>query len=184
MAKVVTRPGSIPLDGEDLRTEHWEDARHWLSIYADLLRFKRGILDRVARELRGLPIDAQKAAAADLAIIEDQMEGYLERIDLWYQRLWDLQGLWIDPHDRVIRHGGNEARLTGREQQLLGFLLAHPHRFFTAEQITTHAWSDSALLPDEVRNYIQRVRRILRRLQAPVELVNRPGRGYSLVFSG
>src|ERR1035438_5363870 len=28
-AKPVTRP----FEGEDIETEHWEDARHWMSIY-------------------------------------------------------------------------------------------------------------------------------------------------------
>jgi len=31
---------SRALEGEDLKTSHWEDARHWMSIYADLLEFK------------------------------------------------------------------------------------------------------------------------------------------------
>jgi hypothetical protein len=35
---------SRALEGEDLTTSHWEDARHWMSIYADLLEFKRGSL--------------------------------------------------------------------------------------------------------------------------------------------
>jgi len=45
-----------------------------------------------------------------------------------------------------------------------------------------YAWSDSALFPEEVRNYVSRVRKILARLEIPCELVNRPGRGYSLTF--
>lgn len=174
---------SVPLDGEDLKTEHWEDARHWLSVYADLLRFKMGLLDRVRRELPKLPEEAQRAASTDLTIIERQMDGYQDRLDLWYQRVWELQGLWIDPDGRVIRHQGREAILTNREYQLVQFLLDHPHRFFTPAQILNNAWADPALFPEEVRNYVQRVRKILRSLEIPCELVNRPGRGYSLVFS-
>jgi hypothetical protein len=33
-----------------------------------------------------------------------------------------------------------------------------------------------------VRNYVLRVRKILARLAIPCDLVNRPGRGYSLTF--
>lgn len=29
--------------------------------------------------------------------IGDQMHGYQARLDLWYRRVWDLQGLWLDP---------------------------------------------------------------------------------------
>src|SRR2546426_10869715 len=91
---------SRPLEGEDLRTTRWEDARHWMSIYADLLEFKRGILDRVRRDMTNLQPPAQKAAAIDLQIIEAQMSGYELRLDLWYRRLWELHGLWLDPTGR------------------------------------------------------------------------------------
>lgn len=181
----ITAPAAPPsraLEGEDLLTDRWEDARHWIGIYADLLRFKRGLLDRVSTGLTLLHPVAQRAAHADLQIIQSQMDGYQQRLDLWYERLWALQGLWIDPEGNVIRHQSAEAALTRREAQLLNFLLNHPHRFYTAAQIMSHAWADATLYPEEVRNYVQRVRKILKRLELPCQLVNRPGRGYSLVF--
>jgi hypothetical protein len=144
---------SRPLEGENLKTTHWEDARHWMSIYADLLEFKRGILDRVRRDIAALQPEAQRAAAVDLRIIETQMQGYQARLDLWYGRIWELQGLWLDPTGRMVRHKGNEIALTKREFQLLQFLLSHPH-----------------------------LRKILVDLAIPVDIVNKPGRGYSLVF--
>jgi hypothetical protein len=42
MAPKARATPSRALEGEDLKTSHWEDARHWMSIYADLLEFKRG----------------------------------------------------------------------------------------------------------------------------------------------
>ena len=171
-----------PLEGEDLTTAHWEDARHWMSIYADLLRFKVGLLERVQRDLPKLQPLARKAASVDLDIIATQMAGYQARLDLWYQRIWSLRGLWLDPEGRVIRHQGREANLTGREFQLLQFLLDHPHRYFSTAQIMTGAWGDATLFPEEVRNYVRRVRRVLADLDVPVTLANRPGRGYSLVL--
>lgn len=173
---------SRPLDGEDLDTKRWEDARHWISIYADLLDFKRGILARVRRDVANLAPQAQKAASTDLEIIETQMAGYQVRLDLWYQRIWELQGLWVDPAGRVVRHLGKEVSLTKREFQLLQFLLDHPHRFFTTSQILGQAWADPALFPEEVRNYVRRLRKILDELAIPADLVNKPGRGYSLLF--
>jgi hypothetical protein len=173
---------SRPLAGENIGTNRWEDARHWMSIYADLLEFKRGILGRVRRDMTTLSPTAQRAAATDLEIIETQMNGYQERLDLWYRRLWELQGLWLDPAGRMVRHKGHEVALTKREFQLLQFLLDHPHRFFTTSQILGQAWADPALFPEEVRNYVRRLRKILTDLAIPVDLVNKPGRGYSLVF--
>jgi DNA-binding response OmpR family regulator len=153
-----------------------------MSIYADLLEFKRGILDRVRRDLITLQPPAQKAAAIDLEIIETQMKGYEDRLDLWYRRLWELHGLDLDPAGRMVRHEGQEVALTKREFQLLQFLLDHPHRFFTTTQILGQAWADPALFPEEVRNYVRRLRKILADLAIPVDLVNKPGKGYSLVF--
>lgn len=153
-----------------------------MSIYADLLEFKRGILDRVHRDLANLKPVAQTAAAVDLEIIETQMHGYEERLDLWYRRLWELHGLDLDPAGRMVRHQGREVALTKREFQLLQFLLDHPHRFFTTVQILGQAWADPALFPEEVRNYVRRLRKILSDLAIPVDLVNKPGKGYSLVF--
>jgi DNA-binding response OmpR family regulator len=175
-------PDRGPLEGEDIETEHWEDARHWMSIYDDLIRFKLGLLERVQRELLKLHPVAQEAAKVDVTFIEKQMAGYYARLDLWYQRIWKLQGLWLDPDGRVLRHKGREAVLTNREFELVQFLLDHPHRFYTSSQIMGYAWSDSALFPEEVRNYISRVRKILARMEIPADLVNRQGRGYSLTF--
>ncbi len=153
-----------------------------MSIYADLLEFKRGILARVERDIANLQPPAQKAAAVDLQIIETQMNGYQDRLDLWFARIWALQGLRLDPTGRMIRHHGREVALTKREYQLLQFLLDHPHRYFTTSQILDRAWADPALFPEEVRNYVGRLRKLLRGLAVPVDLVNKPGRGYSLVF--
>jgi DNA-binding response OmpR family regulator len=182
-ARQIDRGGpSRPLEGEDLNTTRWEDARHWMSIYADLLEFKRGILARVQRDIANLRPAAQKAAAADLEIVEAQMQGYQERLDLWYRRIWELHGLWLDPAGRMVRHKGREVALTKREFQLLQFLLDHPHRYFTTSQILGQAWAEPALFPEEVRNYVRRLRKILADLAIPVDLVNKPSRGYSLVF--
>jgi DNA-binding response OmpR family regulator len=176
------KPTVGPLEGEDIDTEHWEDARHWVSIYGDLIRFKLSVLDRVKLELSRLQPVARSAADQDVVYIESQMAGYYTRLDLWYRRVWQLQGLWVDPNGRVLRHKGREAVLTKREFELLDFLLNHPHRLHTPLQIMAQAWADATLFPEEVRTYVSRVRKILVRLEIPCDLVNRPGRGYSLTF--
>jgi DNA-binding response OmpR family regulator len=176
-----TRAGQ-PLEGEHLATATAADARHWISIYSDLLSFKLGLLERVRRDLQKLAPIAQTSAHVDLVLIEQQLEGYQGRIRLWYERLWDLQGLWLDADTRMVRHGDKYLTLTRREFELLSFLLAHPNRFFTSIQIVGQAWADPALFPEEVRNYVRRLRKVLAELALPCDLVNRPGRGYSLIF--
>ena len=179
---LVTEEPSRPLEGERLETTHWEDARHWMSIYADLLKFKRRLLDQIRRDMNKLPPVAQRAAEADVSIIEAQMEGYQKRIELWYQRLWDLHGLRLDSEGRMIRYKDAEATVTSREFQLLQFLLDHPHRYFSVSQILDDAWAQPDLSPEEVRNYVLRVRKVLAKLEIPCDVVNKPGHGYSLEF--
>lgn len=174
--------GGRPLEGEHLDTSTAADARHWISIYSDLISFKLGLLARIRRDIQKLNPIAQLSAATDLVLIEQQRDGYHGRIRLWYQRLWDLQGLWLDSDTRMVRHGEKYLTLTRREFQLLSFLLAHPNRFFTSTQIVGQAWADRALSPEEVRNYVLRLRKALVELEIPCDLVNRPGRGYSLIF--
>lgn len=176
------KQASRPLDGEDIGTTRWEDARHWISIYADLLEFKRGILDRIERDLTKLAPIARRAAEADVKIIESQMVGYQKRLELWYRRVWELTGLWLDREGRVIHYNDREGTLTIREFQLLEFLLGHPNRYFTVAQILSTAWWEPDLSPEEVRNYVRRVRKVMALLGIPCDLVNRIGRGYALVL--
>jgi DNA-binding response OmpR family regulator len=173
---------SRPLDGENIETTHWEDARHWMSIYADLLEFKRVLLDRVRRDVAKLPPVARASAGRDVRIIEAQMEGYQRRLELWYRRVWDLHGLWLDPEGRTIHYKTETARLTKREFQLLQFLLDHPHRYFSVTQILGQAWGNPNLYPEEARTYIRRLRKLLAALHVPCDIVNRHHRGYSLRF--
>jgi len=110
------------------------------------------------------------------------MERYDERLRLWNKRLWDLHGLLIDEDSMTVRHRGKSVEITHREQQLLQYLLDNPNRHVTTAQIVRAAWSDSRLSPEEVRNYIRRLRTVLRTLEVPADIVNRPSRGYSLVI--
>ena len=182
MNKQAAVRNSKPLEGEEISSERWEDARHWISIYSDLVKFKLGLLDRVEHELPKLALIAQKAASEDVTIIRHQLDGYYVRLQLWFERLWKLQGLWLDPVGRTMQYQGNEVKLTEREFELLDFLIAHPNRYFSASQIMTYAWSDSALYPEEVRNYILRLRRILKIFSLPCYIANKPGKGYALTF--
>ncbi len=155
-----------------------------MSIYGDLLEFKRGVLDRIRLDLAKLQPVARRAADHDFQLIAGQMEGYQKRLQLWNQRLRELGGLWLDPEGRMIRYQGREAALTVREFQLLKFLLDHPYRFFTVAEILGEAWAEPNLFPEEVRNYVRRVRKVIAALKIPCDVVNRPGRGYSLEFRG
>jgi DNA-binding response OmpR family regulator len=178
----MLNPPSHPLEGEDIETTNWEDARHWISIYADLLEFKRGLLDRVRRDVTKLPSLAREAGERDVEIIAMQMAGYHQRVDLWYRRVWDLHGLWLDREARTIHYKSLTATMSAREFQLLELLLDHPQRYFSVAQILSDAWAQPDLFPEEVRSYVRRLRRRLAELDIPCDIVNQPRRGYCLRF--
>ncbi len=153
-----------------------------MSIYADLIEFKRGIIDRVRRDVGKLLPVARTAAESDILIIESQMHGYQKRLELWHSRLSDLDGPVLDPQGRMIRFRGAEAPLTVREFQLLELLLGHPYRYFTVAQILAEAWAQPNLFPEQARTYVARLRKIFATLEIPCDIVNRLGRGYCLEF--
>jgi DNA-binding response OmpR family regulator len=82
----------------------------------------------------------------------------------------------------MVRFRGAEAPLTVREYQLLELLLGHPYRYFTVAQILDEAWRQPNLFPEQARSYVARLRAIFIALEIPCDIVNRPGRGYSLEF--
>jgi hypothetical protein len=179
---LVMNPPYPSLEGEDIETLRWEDARHWMSIYADLLQFKQGLLDRVHHDLTKLRSPAREAAEKDVEIIAVQMAGYQHRLDLWYRRVWDLHGLWLDREAGTVHYKSLTATLSAREFQLLEFLLEHPHRYFSVAQILSGAWVKPDLFPEQVRSYIWRLRKRLAELHIPCDIVNQPRRGYCLKF--
>ena len=120
--KGATRRIADPLEGEDIKTTHWQDARHWMNIHDELIRFKSGVAERLGLELTHLPPSAQRTATTDLACLEAQISGHQERLKLWTRRAWPLHGMWLDRSERVLRqHDGRTAALTDREFELLRF---------------------------------------------------------------
>ena len=161
-----------------------EQALYWRQIYTEILGMEEKVLKRIRQLMATQPVEARRGVElTNVAVVVAQAERFRQRLlDLWYSRVWELQGLWLDPEGRMVRHQGREVAVTKREFQLLQFLLDHPHRYFTTSQILGQAWADPALSPEGVRNYVRRVRKILADLAIPVDLVNKPGRGYVLVF--
>ena len=161
-----------------------EQALYWRQIYAEILDMEEKVLKRMHELMTTQSVEARREVElTDVPVVVAQAERFRKRLmDLWYSRLYELQGFWLDPEGRRVWHQGREVALTKREFQLLQLLLDHPYCYFTTSQILRQAWADPALFPEEVRNYVQRVRKILADLTIPVDLVHKRGCGYTLVF--
>jgi DNA-binding response OmpR family regulator len=149
-----------------------------------MIDFKDQLLARVEDQLSRLPRAAwSDVTDNDIGLIQNQLERYRRRIEFWYGRQWELEGLHVDPETRVITYRERSVRLTKRELELLTMLVSHSPRYITARQLLVQAWRDSRLPEETLRTYIVRLRGKVAQLGIRAEIVNRPRRGYALVFA-
>ena len=169
------------MQGEDPLTEDPSDARTWIQVYEQLIGFKHRLLDQVKHEVARMPADLQPVVREDLTIIEEQLHRYEARLAYWYDRHIALEGVMTDDATRTVGHKGATVQLTSREYQLFQAFLAHPGRYVMPRQLVIQAWGDATLSDEELRTYLTTLRRKLGEI-ALGRIVNRRGRGYSLLF--
>ena len=171
------------LEGEDPRTVFPQDARHWIAVYRELIGFKEDLLGRLRTLLAGLPAAARNGHMdKDIDVLEEQQERYRRRLEFWYARQWQLEGLQVDDESRTVTYRGTSVSLTRREYQLLALLVTRSPNFITPNQLLVQAWHDARLPEESLRTYIGRVRAKLGKLGLAAEIQNRPRRGYAMIF--
>lgn len=70
-----------------------------------------------------------------------------------------VDDLELDAAMREVQHGGRELRLTAKEFDLLWFLVAHPRRVFSREQLMREVWGyEAAFDTGTVTVHIRRLR--------------------------
>jgi hypothetical protein len=169
------------MPGEDPSSQDPLEARHWIDVYGRMIRFKRRLLEEAQVAMSNLRPETRTAAEPDIALLDDQLQRYLARLDFWHRTHLRLEGIVIDQETRVVTHRAESVRLTAREHQLLQALLAHPGEYVSARRLIAEAWHDPGLSADEVRMYVGHLRRKLRQIGL-ASIPNRPGRGYTLRF--
>jgi DNA-binding response OmpR family regulator len=172
------------LEGENPNTLFPQDARHWIAVYREMIAFKDQLLARINDQILRLPPAARSDVADnDIGLIENQLERYKRRIEYWYARQWDLEGLHVDPETRVISFRERSIRLTKREFELMLLLVTRSPEYVTPRQLLVQAWHDSRLPEETLRTYIVRLRAKVGQLGMGAEIVNQPRRGYAIVFA-
>jgi DNA-binding response OmpR family regulator len=171
------------LEGEDPATIYKQDARHWIAVYRQMISFKDELLRRMRAQADTLPAAGRRDVMEnDVAVIELQLARYQQRIEFWFDRQWELEGLSIDESERTIAYRERSIHLTRREYQLFSKLADGSPAYTSATKLLAEAWHDARLPEETVRTYIVRLRRKLAVLGAPAQITNLPRRGYSLVF--
>ncbi|HYS00935.1 MAG TPA: winged helix-turn-helix domain-containing protein [Candidatus Eisenbacteria bacterium] len=183
MADLDSMLAASPLliEGEPLDSPYAEDAQQWVGIYSELVSFTGRWLARQQAQPDS-SAEPEWLKAGDQAQLRSHLDRLLSRLEFWRRRVHDLAGLELDLDGRTIAYQGRTAPLTRREAQLLNFLAEHPGKFFTASQLIQRAWHAPELSEEELRTYVVRLRRCIRALDAPCDLVNQARQGYTLRF--
>lgn len=86
--------GDTLLEGEDPDTPHIEDADHWISVYRELIAFKRSLLDSTNEDAAQLDHREarQEATHVDGAILRAELERFRRRLQFWQERRVELEG--------------------------------------------------------------------------------------------
>lgn len=183
----MANPGSmlarapLVIEGEPLDSPYAEDAQQWVGIYSELVSFTGRSLAR-QRTQPDSSAEAELLGAGDEPQLQSHLERLLFRLEFWRRRVHDLAGIELDLDNRTIAYQGRTATLTRRETQLLSFLAEHPGKFFSAAQLIQRAWHAPELSEEELRTYVVRLRRCIRGLGLPCELVTQARQGYALHF--
>ncbi|MCX5780906.1 MAG: response regulator transcription factor [Firmicutes bacterium] len=89
--------------------------------------------------------------------------------------------LRLDPVRRYIEKDGMEVKLTGKEYELLFFLLQNKNRSFTREQLIERIWGFDYLGETRIADdLVKRIRRKLQSRSSQVEITTVWGYGYRL----
>lgn len=155
------------LPGEDLTTSALSEVAGWIAIYEEMASVLRSVIER------GNGAATTDDLRRDLAWID-------QRLATWRDRHAELAGVAIDRTSHTLTYAGKTLKLTRREADLLDFLLRHPKRPFTSNQLATLAWQNSRLSDAQVRTYIMRLRNRLREVGLEEIITVARNQGYGI----
>ena len=93
----------------------------------------------------------------------------------------NCDGVALSPANRDVKFGGKSIQLHPKSFDLLAFLMAHPRRVYSREQLLDYVWGrDAAVEPRAVDAQIRRLRRSLEIAGAPNLVRTVRSAGYSL----
>ena len=159
------------IDGEERAAPREDDARHWLSVYDELIALHTHLLTQA---------DLGNVSAERRLPIERSLARLSGRREHWRRWWLNLTGLRYDGPRRLLSFGNHHQKLTEREAQILELFLQHPNSTFTSRELVERAWGDEDLSEEQARTYVVRLRHKLRALGVPGQLRSVARQGYAL----
>lgn len=87
--EIISDPDRL-LPGEEPRSKHPDDARHWTSVYAELLQFKDQLVAAARRAGGGLRQSGRHELGQDMKLLVAERSRLRKRHRFWSRRLQDL----------------------------------------------------------------------------------------------
>lgn len=110
-----------------------------------------------------------------------RVKALLRRSSAEHHTRLSLRGIELDIDNHRVLRNGKEVHLLPKEFRLLEFLLRHPQRVFSADEILDSVWEmDTNAHHDTVRGHVTRLRKKLDSEGEPSIIVTVHGVGYKL----
>jgi hypothetical protein len=79
------------LPGEGPDSDHIDDARHWITVYSELLEFKQRMLTIIHEQIKELGTEARaEVERTDSIGVSAEAERFARRLGFWRRRLDEL----------------------------------------------------------------------------------------------
>jgi DNA-binding winged helix-turn-helix (wHTH) protein len=88
----------------------------------------------------------------------------------------------LDLANQCLWRGEHSVPLTPKAFDVLRYLVEHPGRLVTQDEILEALWPKTYVSPEVIRKYIQEIRKVLGdRTNNPIFIETRPKRGYQFI---
>lgn len=133
-------------------------------------------------------LDGFQAGVTDYIVKPCSMRLLETRMSLRFlppaQSVLEYQGLRIDSNNRTAFYRGKPLTLTSCEFNILWFLMNHPNRLFTADEIYEQIWDAPSLKTTTIRRHLSTLRQKLKELSENALIHTEFGKGYAFLPQG
>lgn len=96
----------------------------------------------------------------------------------------EYRGLRIECDSRKVFYMGKPVPLTSSEFNILWFLMKHPGKFFSADEIYENVWTAPSLQTTTIRRHLSTLRQKLKELSSENIIFTEFGKGYAFLPQG
>jgi two-component system OmpR family response regulator len=113
--------------------------------------------------------------------LASRVKALLRRPKNYQQEVLRIRNIELNPSLHTLTKDQKELKIYPKDFALLQFLLRHPNKMFSAEELLNSVWrSDSTASVDTVRQCLMRLRKLLDEPGQPSLIRNVHGVGYKI----